>query len=520
MKIVNSDEMRRIDKLTIEGYGVPSLVLMERAGLAVASRVKELSPTKKILVIAGRGNNGGDGLVAARILQNWGYRVKALILAEKDALSNDSALQYEITKHFGVEMDFTKTISNKDLHSSLIIDAVFGTGINKPINEKLINIFNQINSAGLPILSVDIPSGISSDTGEVLGGAIKADYTVTFGLPKKGHFLYPGAGYTGRLFIEDIGFDSRILRSKDLKVNLIEKGDISQIITPRQRYSHKGDYGHVLIIAGSKGKTGAALLSAKSCIKSGSGLVTLAVPNSLMDIIQCRITEEMTMSLEDTAEGSLSSKAVDQILSLKSVKFDTIAVGPGIGVTKETEKLIAELIKNSTVPIVIDADGINSLCANPDVLLKARAPITITPHPGEMARFCSSAFRQTYKTPDIERNRLDIATKLSTEFNLYVVLKGVPSVISSPSGDIFINPTGNPGMATAGAGDVLTGIIASLSGQGLSPLNAAVVGVYLHGIAGDFAAAQKGQHCLLASDIIDFLSEAFTSISHLHTSSD
>ncbi len=515
MKIVNSHEMRKIDRLTIEGYGVPSLVLMERAGLAVAAKVKELFPPlphQKITVIAGSGNNGGDGLVVARILQNWGYGVKVLILAEKNALSPDCAVQYQITSHFGIKVEFTPTISNADLHNAVVIDAIFGTGINKPVNANLIKIFNQIKSSGISVVSVDIPSGISSDTGEVLGGAIKADYTVTFGLPKMGHFLYPGAGYAGRLFVENIGFDSRILQSEDLKVDLIQKDIISGMITPRQKYSHKGDYGHVLIIAGSKGKTGAALLSAKACLRSGAGLVTLGVPESLIDIIQGRITEEMTLPLEDSGKGTLSSNAIDEILSFASGKIDAIAVGPGIGVTDDTQKLIAKLIKNSPVPLVIDADGINSLSANADILLRAKSAVIITPHPGEMARFYSSVFKQEYKTVDIERNRIGVSKNLSSEYNIYVVLKGVPSIIASPNGDVFINSTGNPGMATAGTGDVLTGIIASLLGQGLTPLNASVSGVYIHGLAGDFASANKGQYCLLALDIIDCLSDAFNSI--------
>lgn len=519
MKIVNSHEMKRIDRLTIESYGVPSLVLMERAGLAVAAKVKELFPPQlhqKVTVVAGRGNNGGDGLVVARILQNWGYRVKVLILAEKDALSLDCAAQYQITRHFGIKVEFTPTISNIDLHGAVIIDAIFGTGINKPVNEDLLKIFNQINSSSTSVVSVDMPSGISSDTGEVLGGAIKADYTVTFGLPKRGHFLYPGASYTGSLFVDDIGFDSRILQSEDLKVNLIQKEIISGIMTCRQKYSHKGDYGHVLIIAGSRGKTGAALLSAKACLRSGSGLVTLGVPESLIDVIQGRITEEMTLPLEDSSKGALSSKAIDEILSFASGRIDAIAIGPGIGVSDDTEKLIARLVKNSPVPLVIDADGINSLSANPDILLKAKSAVIITPHPGEMARFYSSAFKQEYKISDVERNRLEVSTKLATEYNINVVLKGVPSVIASPKGDVFINSTGNPGMATAGAGDVLTGIIASLVGQGLSPLNASVSGVYIHGLSGDIASAKKGQHCMLASDIIDCLSDAFNSILHCH----
>lgn len=513
MKVVNSEQMRKIDKLTIEGYGIPSLVLMERAGLAVASKIKELFPPQKVLVIAGRGNNGGDGLVIARILHTWGYRVKVLILAKQDELSQDCKKQYEIATNFGIEIEFSQTLSEKDLHSSIVVDAIFGTGLNKTVDETLLKVFSQINNSKRPVFAVDMPSGVSADSGEVLGGAIRATFTITFGLPKVGHFLYPGASYTGKLFIENIGFDIKLLQLKELKVNLIEKEKISNEMPLRERYSHKGDYGHVLIVAGSKGKTGAALLTAKSCVKSGSGLVTLGVPESLMCIIQSRITEEMTLPLKDTGRGTLSAEAIDEIFSFQGKrKINTIAIGPGIDVSKDTEIIVSELIRNSTVPLVIDADGLNSLCANPAVLLEAKVPIILTPHPGEMARLCSATYRQDFKTSDVERDRIGISTKFATEYNSFVVLKGVPTVVASPEGEIFINPTGNPGMATGGSGDVLTGIIASLCGQGLTPLNASICGVYLHGLAGDLGSIKKGEYCLVAQDIIDFLSDAFLSV--------
>ncbi len=514
MKIATSYEMRQIDRLTIEEYGLPSLVLMERAGLAVAQKVKELNPPRKVIVVCGRGNNGGDGLVTARVLQNWDFRVKAFILGEKNALSPDCEAQYRITKNFGVPIEFKSKINASDLHGAIIIDAVFGTGINKPVSERLIEIFNLINDSGITVFSVDIASGISSDTGEVLGSAIKADYTITFGLPKIGHIKYPGAGYAGRLYVEDIGFPSQLLQSQDIKVNLIQKEYVSTLITPRERYSHKGDYGHILIIAGSKGKTGAALMCAKAAMRSGSGLVTIGVPESLIDIIQGRITEEMTLPLKDDGRGMLSANATDDVISFISQKIDAVAIGPGIGVSDDTKTMLAEIIKNSPVPLIIDADGINSLSANPDdVLSKRKSPVVITPHPGEMARLLSRVFNFEYKTIDIEKNRLNISSKLSCEYGIHVVLKGVPTVITSPEGDIFINTSGNPGMATAGSGDVLTGIIASFIGQGLNPLNASISGVCIHGTAGDSASREKGEYCMAASDLIDFLPDAFRYLS-------
>jgi len=513
VKIVSSNEMRRIDRLTIDDYGVPSLVLMERAGFAVASKVRELFPPQKVIVLAGKGNNGGDGLVIARILHNWGYRVKVLILANIDELSNDCAIQYEITKKFNINIIFTLTISGSEFHGAIIIDAIFGTGINKAVNDEFINIFTQVNNSQAPVVSVDIPSGISSDTGQIMGSAIRANYTITFGLPKIGHFLHPGAFFAGKLFVDDIGFDSKLLRGEELKNYLIEKAMFSGFLSTRQSYSHKGDYGHVLIVAGSKGKTGAALLSARACLRSGSGLVTLAVPESLIDIIQSRVTEEMTFPLADNGDGVLSSKAIDEILTFASDKIDAIAIGPGIGITYDTQIMLSLLVANSNVPLIIDADGVNSLCANPKSLNDAKSPIIITPHPGEMARLYNAAFKQEFKIADIERNRLDIAKNFAGEFNIYVVLKGVPTIIAAPSEEAFINPTGNPGMATAGSGDVLTGIIVSFVGQKMSPLNSAIAGVYLHGVAGDIASAKRTQQSMIASDIIEYLNDAFKRIS-------
>lgn len=512
MKIVNSNEMRKIDSLTINGYGIPSLVLMERAGLAVALKIRELFSPQKVILLAGKGNNGGDGLVIARILHNWGYRVKVIMIASKDELSRDCAIQYKITRKFNIDIIFKSEIGNADLHGAVVIDAIFGTGINKPVNDDFIKIFTKVNNSQVPVVSVDIPSGISSDTGQVMGSAIKANYTITFGLPKLGHFLYPGAFFTGKLFIDDIGFDSKLLKSDELKNNLIDKTMLSAIFTPRQNYSHKGDYGHVLIVAGSKGKTGAALLSAKACLRSGSGLVTLAVPESLIEIIQGKVIEEMTLPLPDNGEGFLSSKAIEEILTFAAAKVDAIAIGPGIGVTYENQKLLPLLVTNSNVPLIIDADGINSLCANPKSFNDAKSPIIITPHPGEMTRLYNAAFKEEIKIADIESDRLGIAKKFAGEFNIYVVLKGVPTVIASPSGEAFINPTGNPGMATAGSGDVLTGIIASFVGQKITPLLSAIAGVYIHGVAGDIASKKETQQSMVASDIIECLGDAFKNV--------
>ncbi len=507
MKIVTADEMRDIDRRTIEDYGIPGLVLMERAGLAVASRVRALFPLKKVVVLCGGGNNGGDGLVAARDLYNSGVKVSVIMATKKEALSSACAVQYQIVKKMVIPAEFRYTLSEKDLHGSVVIDAVFGTGLARPVKGAIAGLFAFLNSSDAPVVAVDMPSGISSDTGEILGEAIMADCTVTFGLPKMTHFLYPGAGYTGKLFIEDIGFPTCLLEADSIKASLVDRETASALIPARPRDSFKGDYGHVLVIAGSRGKTGAALMCGHAALRSGSGLVTLGVPESLVESFHCRVTEEMVLPLPDDGNGMMSLKALDSILRFAAEKIDVIAIGPGIGVSPATKQIMTELVLRSAVPMVIDADGMNSISASGrnaaeviDLLQKARAPIIFTPHPGEMARLI-------YK-PKIT-DRLGMPVSFAVNSGSYLVLKGVPTIIAVPEGNIFINTTGNPGMATAGAGDVLTGIIASLMGQGLNPADASVLGVFIHGMAGDKAAAEGGEYSLVATDLINALPAAF-----------
>jgi len=361
MKVVTAQEMQDIDRRTIEEFGVPGQVLMERAGMAVASKIKELFAQKKTIVLAGGGNNGGDGFVVARELFNSGWHVKVLLFAKQNKLSPDCLSQLRSARKAGVQVEFRTGVTAGDLHSALVVDALFGTGLNKEIKEGLTEVISALNISDSPVLSVDIASGISADSGRVMGVAIKADYTVTFGLPKRGHLLYPGADYTGKLFVETIGFPGELLTSDDLTVELLERQYVCQLIPERPRYSHKGDYGHVLIVAGSKGKTGAAFMAAKACMRAGAGLVTVGVPESLADIVQSRVTEEMTLPLPDGGGGILSSKGSSVILKFLAERANVLCIGPGIGVSDETMKLLAELITSSRAPMVIDADGINSI---------------------------------------------------------------------------------------------------------------------------------------------------------------
>ncbi len=543
MKVVTSEEMRGIDVKTIEDYGVPSVVLMEKAGLAVTSKIKEIFGQKRILLIAGSGNNGGDGFVVARNLYKEGWDVQVFLTSKPDDLKDDAFLQYKIAKKFGVTFSPVKELltnySSMVTKHSIFVDALLGTGLSKKITGTLSEVIRLVNKSNKPIISIDIPSGISSDSGQIMGEAIKADYTVTFGLPKRGHLLYPGTLYTGKLFIEDIGFPGKLLRSDNLKVEWLMKERVSLLIPGRQKYSHKGDYGHVLIVAGSREKTGAAFMTARACLRSGAGLVTIGVPESLADIFQTRVTEEMTLILPDRGDGTLAEKASEVILNFLNKKADIIAIGPGIGVSADTGKIIRTLIEHSRSSLLVDADGINSLQGEITIFSKSKAPIILTPHPGEMARLLlrsavstkqSAAppmppprrgrMKEGVKAPiselltKIEQDRINTAISFVKKTRTHLVLKGVPTIIAEPNGNAYINSTGNPGMATAGTGDVLTGMISGFLSQGLKPLDASVLGVYMHGLAGDIAATEKGMHSLISTDITEKLPAAFHFLSH------
>jgi hydroxyethylthiazole kinase-like uncharacterized protein yjeF len=524
MKVVTSAIMREIDNRTIEECGIPGTVLMERAGLAVVTRLKELFGRKRVVVIAGPGNNGGDGMVVARELHNQGWDVEAFLISDPRKIRGDALSQYNSAVKFGVRMKSTEELlarrSSIFRKHSVIIDAILGTGLSKNVAGKILEVVQIINGSGLPVISVDIPSGVSSDNGQVMGDAVKADCTVTFGLPKRGHILYPGAGYAGTLFVADIGFPRRFLMSEKIRTELIERADVSRLLPERKKYSNKGNYGHVLIVAGSKGKTGAAFMAAKACLRTGAGLVTIGVPESLTDVFQSRVVEEMVLALPDRGDGSLSAKASNRILDFINGSNNILAIGPGIGVSSETRQLMKTLIKNGSSPMVVDADGINCLAGDEEILTDAKSPVILTPHPGEMARLIGKAPRGRSKVgsdgaaliKEIEKDRIGNAILYARAMRTFLVLKGVPTVIATPEGDAFINPTGNAGMAKGGSGDVLTGMISAFLGQTGNAINSCILGVHMHGLAGDLGASEKGRHSLIATDIIDKISAAFLSL--------
>lgn len=505
MKVVTASEMREIDRTTIEELGIPSLVLMERAGLGVVKQVEGLYKPgqKEVLVIAGPGNNGGDGLVVARNLYNKNYRVQVYLMASPDKLSPDCKRQYEICRRMKVPVKTTNTLRSSQIKDKLVIDAILGTGLNKNLREDLLKAVRAINDAQTEVIAVDIPTGLSSDTGQPMPEAVRADITVTFGLPKRGHLIQPGREYTGKLVVEDIGFPGELLRSESIKVNLVEEEEIRALLPHRPPDAHKGTFGHVLVVGGSKGKTGAIRMTAKAVLRTGAGLVTIATPEEVLS--QLPVLEEMTLPIE-----GYSRKALTEVLDFIHRRADVIAVGPGMGREPETMEFVLGLLKHCPVPSVVDADALFALSSLGPVKLerflqRVPSPLVLTPHTKEMERLTEIT------TDEIKTRPIEVAREFSIKTGACLVLKGSPTIVSS-EGKVFINPTGSEAMATAGSGDVLTGIISGLIAQGLPPLEASIAGVYLHGLSGDIGAARKTSYGLIAGDLIEHLPEAFRAV--------
>ena len=516
MKTVTAAEMRSIDRCTIEELGIPGVVLMEHAGRAVFHSTMriwgEQGGSGAVSVVCGRGNNGGDGFVVARHLRNHGVPVRVCALAEKDQISGDARINLDILEKMGVKVNYIK--SGSELRevldgSLLVVDAILGTGARGAPVGLVLDAIREINSLGVPVVAVDVPSGIDADTGAVPGDCVRAVETVTFGFVKRGLVMYPAARYTGRVIIADISIPEAALSELQLNVELVEPETVAGLLPELPPDAHKGNRGHVLFVGGSTGLTGAVTLSALASLRAGVGLTTVAVPRSLNGIMEVKLTEAMTKPVADTGEGSFAIEALEEVVHL-STGMGVLAVGPGIGRHPETGEFVKALLKSVKVPVVVDADGLYPFSGNPSLLKGREGPTIITPHPGEMGRLMGIS------TAQVQSDRVATARACARETGAIVVLKGAATVIAEPpngngpaDGDVWINCTGNPGMATGGSGDVLTGVIAGLLCRGLSPSLAAVAGVFLHGLAGDIAAEGLGMNGVVAGDIVDRIPEAW-----------
>jgi hydroxyethylthiazole kinase-like uncharacterized protein yjeF len=509
MRILNSAQMREADRRSIEDIGIPSVVLMENAGRQVVAAMEAMFPdlsSRKIVVLAGRGSNGGDGFVVARTLAQRGVDVVVYLVGSMAEVKGDARINLDVLVRLGhtvIEIaDATIwELQFPDMRTAdLMVDALFGTGLRTPLTGLYETIVADINASDLPVVSVDLPSGLSADTPDPIGPCIDASLTVTLGAPKLPLVLPPGEAHCGDVVIADIGIpDAAIDAVEGPHLELLTREPMRSMIEPRPADSHKGDYGHVLVVAGSPGKTGAAHLSAMGALKSGAGLVTIATPRSCQSVLAMMAPEYMTVALEEGATG-LAPDALEQVLARPA---DVIAIGPGLGTAPGTVALVQGLLERAGMPLVLDADALNAFVGEPEQLTGPEGrDVIITPHPGELARLMGIT------TADVQANRVELAQNFAETHQLYVVLKGHRSIIATPEGHVFVNTTGNPGMATGGMGDVLTGMIAAWLAQLLDAEGACKLAVYLHGMAGDLAESAEGEVALTPSDLLSHLGDA------------
>jgi len=499
MKIANVDEMRLMDRYAIEKLGIAEEILMENAGLAALNVLgNQISlSNKKFVIFCGSGNNGGDGLVVARLIHSHGGRPKVFLLSDSAKFKGAAKTNFDIMARLPIEVvKLDKAASaKKDLaHCDAAIDAIFGTGLDRPVAGLAADVIALINKSKKNVLSLDIPSGINGNTGEVMGAAVRADYTVTFGLPKIGNMLYPGYEFCGTLFVSHISFPPSLYDQSDLMIQTNK--DIALPERPIEAY--KGAMGDVLFIAGAANYYGAPYFAAMSFLKSGGGYARLAALHSVVPVIAKRGREIVYLPQEETAAGSLALKSKKELLTL-SEKVDMVVMGPGLSLQEETVRLMQELAAEIRKPLLIDGDGLTAIAQKPEILRHRRAATILTPHTGEMARLTGKSAAQ------INSGKIEILREAAKQLKAVIVLKGAHSLIGAGDGNIFVNLSGNAGMATAGSGDVLTGCIAAMFGMGLNPVEATRKGVFLHGYAGDLAALKKGADGITANNIMDFL---------------
>ena len=532
MRILTGEQMGRVDRLTVERCGIPYLTLMETAGLRVVEAMLGAWPVEaaqgRYVIVCGKGNNGGDGAVVAR--QLWLRQlgeVHVLLAGHLEDMRGEARANMEIVRTLAerepdlsfCEIERVEDLAGWKATGLVLVDALFGTGLSRPVTglaAEVIGAINDLRSGGAKVVSIDLPSGVFSDRGELAEPAVRADLTVSFTAPKVGNVLAPAAGVNGRLVVERIGSPDWLINEvvkpgepggETFSLELIEEEWVRQWLARSRRpiTAHKGSVGDVLLVAGMRGRTGAAALAAGSVLRSGAGLVTVATPSSALPLLVSQADDEvMTFPLPETSLGGIALAGLNVLAELAASR-NVLAIGPGISSTEEeTRRLVRELVEARSGPLVIDADGLNSLAPWPvDLQGSAEAPIVITPHPGEMARLMGVS------TATVQADRIASARELARRNSLIVVLKGARTIIAEPTGRVLVNPTGNEGMATAGSGDVLTGLLAGLLAQRPEPaVEAVIAGVWLHGQAGDLAASQLGKRFMMASDIRDYLGES------------
>lgn len=505
MLVVTASEMADMDRRTIEEIGIAGIVLMENAARGAAEFYLEAVPDllmRRITVLAGSGNNAGDGFVLARLFHSRGAEVQVVCLRSPEGLKGDALVNFKILEKIKVPVALWDESADFNTQwrivskSGAIIDAVLGTGLKSEVRGLYRKIIEAVNSLSIPVLAVDVPSGLDSTTGKVLGAAIRATATATFGHPKIGHLVEPGAELVGRLSVIDIGIPPLVSESSGIKRFWLDGDMAAKWLKPRSSGIHKGRAGHVGVVSGSRGKTGAATLISEGAGRVGAGLVTLFIPSSLNPILEVKLTEAMTYPIEETGEQTPGKAALSQILEFMEGK-QALAMGPGISVHPETAALVRALVEKAPCPMVLDADALTILSENLELLKKSPFPLVLTPHPGEMARLIHGS------TGTVQGDRVKVASEFSREYGITLVLKGYRTIIAAPDGRLAINSSGNPAMASGGMGDTLTGMIAGFLGQGFEPFEAACLGVYIHGAAADRRIGGIASRGLLASDLLN-----------------
>lgn len=516
MKVVTAEEIKKIEQIAIKEYGISELILMENAGVEVSKIVKchigDIN-NKKIVIFAGKGNNGGDAFVVARHLANQGAKIKVFILGDFTEIIDSAAINLSIIKKMNIditalnhERDWDK-MKISTAFADCIVDGLIGTGFIGELREDTEKIINLINNSGKDIISIDLPSGVETDNGKVSTIAVKATKTVTFSLPKIGLILYPGTSFVGELFVADIGIPRKILDSNFIKQSILSANDIKDLMPERSPEAYKGSVGKVLVIAGSRGMTGAATLTVDAAMRAGAGKVTLAIGESLHAIMEMKLTEVMTTPLQENDNNSLSDYCFDEIKkNVNDNNIDSIIIGPGLGRQDETLKVIRNLISDVDKPFIIDADGLSAINGYTGFANNKTVVPILTPHLGEFSKLIGITIE------DIKEDIIFFARQAAKDFNSIIVLKGPRTVVAAPNGDIYINTNANEGMATAGSGDVLAGIIGSFLAQGLENYLAAVTGVFIHGFAGDIVACNNGKIGMIAGDITNAIPGAIAKV--------
>ncbi len=514
MRIVSTEEMRTIDAKAIQEYKIPGLLLMDQAARAVADEVKAMltDEADRVVVVCGKGNNGGDGFGAARWLKSAGVNVKVLLIdAKAENLSGDAAEEAAMYVADGgeiievVEEDDWLVAEITLTKADIIVDAILGTGFAGELREAVQHAAQLINSCKqrAAIVAVDVPSGVNSNDGSAANDAVVADVTLCFGLVKEGLLLFPAREKTGEIKLIDIGYPNALLQEEGTGKYMITSAIVNKLMPARAANAHKGDAGRVVVCAGSPGFVGAAALASNAAVKAGAGLVSLYTPLSSQTALAVKLTEVMVHGLLERMPGALGGAAVNDVVTAAN-QADILAIGPGLGQAASTQEVVLSILEKAEVPVVIDADALNAVATKIEILQQMQAPKVVTPHPGEMARLTGLTIEE------IDRNRIEIAEKYAKEWNAVVVLKGAPTVVAGPEGSIYVNTTGTSALATGGTGDVLTGIIAGLAAQGITLQEAAICGVYLHGLAGNIAC--EAEYGLAAGEIADQLSAAMQAV--------